>query len=364
MLCGFQLLCLYLFNMLTNLKLKASLYIDQYMVRAYITTGPRFLSGQSQSQSQSQSQMQTQTTAAAEQNLFPRKPSSLKGEIPRGSWDSHMHVLEPGRYPLSSDARYAPRTYTLAHAQTFEESLGMENVVLVQPSIYAFDNTCLLAALKKIGPSRGRGVVVIDPGSIQPEMLAQWHALGVRGVRVNLKSVNRMMTEDELVKTLRQHADVIRPLGWAIQVYASLDMMPALERCVSQLGVKVCIDHFGSPDLSSVKADEDGSFDPYTLPGFSSLVALLRAGQTYVKLSAPYRLSRDPQMRDIRVLTQELLQVARTRVIYATDWPHTRFEGLDIQPFTEMCLQLCGEDRGLTERLFRENARDLWDAQG
>ncbi|KAL1988826.1 hypothetical protein VTN96DRAFT_7710 [Rasamsonia emersonii] len=299
----------------------------------------------------SKSQTQTQTAASV-------KPSPLAQRIPPESWDSHMHVVDPQRYPMAPGALYTPRPHTLAHAQTFEASVGMRNVVLVQPSIYAFDNSCLLDALKEMGPSRARGVVVIDPDSIQPETLAQWHALGVRGVRVNLKSVGKVMTGDELAETLAKHAQVIRPLGWALQVYVPLDMMPALERCVPQLGVKVCVDHYGSPDLSAVKAD---SFDPYALPGFASLVALLRAGQTYVKLSAPYRLSPDPQMRVIRVLTQELLRVARDRVVYATDWPHTRFEGVDIRPFTEMCLQLCGGDAELAERLFQRNAEELWD---
>ncbi|KAL1963918.1 hypothetical protein VTN77DRAFT_7724 [Rasamsonia byssochlamydoides] len=331
---------------------KVSLFREHHKVRTWTT---RFRPSQSKIQTQTQTQTAAQTPA-------PIKPSiPLAQRIPPGSWDSHMHVVEPQRHPMSPDALYTPRPYTLAQAQTFEASVGMQNVVLVQPSIYAFDNSCLLEALKEIGPSRGRGVVVIDPDAIHPETLAQWHALGVRGVRVNLKSVGKVMTGSELAKTLEKHADVVRPLGWVIQVYVSLDMMPALEQCVPQLGVKVCVDHFGAPDLSSVTADS--SFDPYALPGFSSLVALLKRGKTYVKLSAPYRLSRDPQMRDIRVLARELLRVARDRVVYATDWPHTRFEGVDIRPFTEMCLQLCAGDQELAERLFRRNAEELWDVR-
>lgn len=318
--------------MLTKLKLKARFFIARFLA------------------SKSQTQTQTQKSVAV-------KPSPLAQRIPPESWDSHMHVVDPQRYPMAPGALYTPRPHTLAQAQTFEASVGVRNIVLVQPSIYAFDNSYLLDALKEIGPSRARGVVVIDPDATQPETLAQWHALGVRGVRVNLKSVGKVMTGDELATALAKHADIIRPLGWTIQVYVPLDMMPALERCVPQLGVKVCVDHYGSPDLSAVQAD---SFDPYALPGFASLVALLRAGQTYVKLSAPYRLCQDPQMRAIRVLTQELLRVARDRVVYATDWPHTRFEGFDIRPFTEMCLEVCGGDEELAERLFRRNAEELW----
>ena len=69
------------------------------------------------------------------------------------------------------------------------------------------------------------------------------------------------------------------------------------------------------------------------------MISLLRAGETYVKMSAPYRLSKDHQMRDLQAMAREFLSVAPNRVIYATDWPHTRFSRVDISPFTEFCLE-------------------------
>lgn len=284
---------------------------------------------------------------------------SLAQRIPPRSWDSHMHVVEPQRYPISSSAVYKPTPHTLTEARSFYATLGIGNLVFVQPSIYGFDNSCLLDALKEVGPSRGRGVVVIDPEDTKPETLAEWHQLGVRGVRLNLKSVGKVMTGDELSRTLEKHAALIRPLGWMVQLYISMDMISAIEQIVPTLGVKVCVDHFGAPTFPT-DIDYD-SFDPYSLPGFSSLVSLLQTGQTYVKLSAPYRFSRDPHMRDISALAKELLRVAPTRVVYSTDWPHTRFNGYDIRPFTEMCLEWCDKEPQLAERLFRLNAEELWD---
>ncbi|KAL1994127.1 hypothetical protein VTN49DRAFT_2796 [Thermomyces lanuginosus] len=290
----------------------------------------------------------------------PETPK-LPQRIPYQSWDSHMHVVDPARYPLSAKALYTPHPHSLADAEAFEATLGISNVVLVQPSIYGFDNSCLLDALRELGPHRGRGVVVIDPDNIDPRELAQWHALGVRGVRVNLKSVGSTLSGEELKATLLRHADVIRPFGWAIQVYMPLNSLPDIEECIPQLGVKFVVDHFGTPDLSSVAGRS--TFNPYDIPGFGSLVRLLRAGQTYVKISGPYRFSTDPEMKDVRILLRELLSVARNRVVYATDWPHTRFEDTDIRPFTELCLQLCGDDKDLVDRLFRRNAEELWDIQ-
>ncbi|KKK15943.1 hypothetical protein AOCH_000659 [Aspergillus ochraceoroseus] len=287
-----------------------------------------------------------------------KKP--LKDRLPLGTWDSHMHVVEP-HYPVIANAAYKPTPHGVDEAIAFESSLGIQNVVLVQPSVFGFDNSCLLDALRHIGPSHGRGVVVIDPANIEAKTLAEWHSLGVRGVRVNFKSAGKIPSPGELERILLAQAQLVRPLGWVIQIHVSLDVVPILERIIPRLGVKVCLDHFGGPDPPTVKWEQGESFTPYTLPGFSALVSLLQAGQTYVKVSAPYRLSADEKLRDLESMLREFLHTAPNRVIYATDWPHTRFSGINIEPFTELCLRLCGSQPGLAERVFRRNAEQLMD---
>ncbi|KAJ5596832.1 hypothetical protein N7450_003290 [Penicillium hetheringtonii] len=213
----------------------------------------------------------------------------------------------------------------------------------------------MLAALAKLGPTRGRGVVVVDPNTITQEELDEWHALGVRGLRVNLQSVGKVMERNELEATLIRHADIARPRNWMIEVYVPLKMIPMLESIVPRLGITVCIDHFGSPELSSISlCENDSPFDPYTLPGFSSLISLIRTGSL-----CPYRLTKDAGMRDLKAMAREFLSAAPDRVIYATDWPHTRFTGVDISPFTEWCLDLCAHEPGLAEKLFRRNTERM-----
>jgi predicted TIM-barrel fold metal-dependent hydrolase len=268
-----------------------------------------------------------------------------------------MHVVEP-RYPVVANAAYKPFLHTIEDAIAFESSIGIENIVLVQPSIYGFDNSCLLDALRHIGPSRGRGVVVIDPPNTDLATLRTWHALGVRGVRLNFKSTGMAPSREELERILLDQARLIRPLGWMIQVHTSMSMIPLLEEIFPPLGVKVCIDHFGGPDLQKY---EQGTFDPYSFTGFSSLISMLKARKTYVKVSAPYRLSKDEHFRDLEIMIREFLREAPTQVLYATDWPHTRFLGVDIEPFTELCLRICGS-QALAERVFRLNAEDLMNS--
>ncbi|KAJ5211019.1 hypothetical protein N7491_010835 [Penicillium cf. griseofulvum] len=283
---------------------------------------------------------------------------SLKQRLPPKSWDSHMHVVEPERFPVSPTAVYQPTPHTLREALAFESGLGVENLVFVQPSVYGTDNSCLLDALRRLGPSRGRGVVVVDPATVKPETLNEWHTLGVRGLRINLQSVGKVMDKTELEETLLQHAELARPLNWIIEIYLPLKMVSLVESILPRLDVRICVDHFGSPELASW-GNDGTDFNPYNLQGFSSLISLLRAGRTYVKVSAPYRLSKDRQMRDLRAMAREFLSVAPNRVIYATDWPHTRFSRVDINPFTKCCLELCASKTGLAERLFRRNTEEM-----
>ena len=109
-----------------------------------------------------------------------------------------MHVTSPD-YLLAANAAYKPALHDIKHAMAFEKTVGIRNIVLVQPSIYGNDNNCLLDALEAIGPRHGRGVIGIDPDApIDSAILEEMDELGVRGVRLNLKSTNVEFTEDYL----------------------------------------------------------------------------------------------------------------------------------------------------------------------
>ncbi|KAF4447420.1 hypothetical protein F53441_9031 [Fusarium austroafricanum] len=285
--------------------------------------------------------------------------SNLTQLIPPHSWDSHMHIIDVENYELDPSAKYTPESHTLDQALTFEASVGLQNIVLVQPSIYGLNNSCLLDGLRALDSERGRGVVTIDPEDFNVDELRSWHELGVRGVRLNLLSNGLEMNAKELERQLTLYADAVRPLGWVVQVYVSMDMVALIEPVVPKLNVKFCIDHLGHPDLKKYQG-----VAPYDIPGFSSLINLLKNGHTYVKLSAPYRMSKLPDYSDLDPLAKEVIRVAgKSHVVFATDWPHTRFEGLDIKPWMEKVVEWCGDDEHLKERLFRGNAEDLWDVK-
>lgn len=272
-----------------------------------------------------------------------------------------MHVVDPGRFPLAADAQYRPHPHTLTDAKGFYSQFGIKNMVLVQPSIYGNDNSCMLEALKELTPKHGRAVVGIDPKTTDKETMEKWHAMGVRGARLNLVSVGRELSNEELRSELESYAKVLKPFNWVLQLYIPLRLAMPLLNIIPELGVKTCIDHFGSPVLPD-PFDPSKTIYPYDMVGFASLIKLLEAGNTWVKLSAPYRLSKDPAMRDLDPIGKELIIKGGNRVVYATDWPHTRFDNIDSVPFMERCFKWCGGDSTLIENLFRANAEELWDA--
>lgn len=282
--------------------------------------------------------------------------------LPVDTWDGHMHFIDPKRYNLAAGAAYVPSIHSVWDAVTFEDTVGMKNVVAVQPSIYGNDNSAMLDAMKALGPERSRGVVVFDESTIQDKTLHEWHALGVRGVRLNLASTGATPDIEVLKNTLQRYADLVQPLGWMIQIYVSMDMLPALESTITSLNVKICFDHFANPTKPQNASPRPSStpFDPYSITGFSSLVRMLQHGNTFVKFSAPYRMNLDSHQ--LEAVALEILRVQNERVVFATDWPHTRFEGLDIKSFQEDCLAWA-EDAGCVDRVFSLNAKTLWDVE-
>jgi predicted TIM-barrel fold metal-dependent hydrolase len=297
---------------------------------------------------------------APQKRTISSKSSGISQRMPAHAWDCHMHVTSP-EYPLAVGAAYVPSLHNLQHAMKFESSIGLSNIVLVQPSIYGNDNSCLLDALKAIGPQHGRGVVGIDPDTIDLATLQEWHKLGVRGVRLNLKSNNTKFTEEDLRDTLHRYANAIKPLNWVLELFIGMEDIPILERVAGDLGVQICIAHFGAPKLPAM-AKRTYPLDPYKLTGFDSLANMLRGGNTWLKFSAAYRFEEDPEMRGIEAVAVELLKIAGDKMVFASDWPHTRFDGLDVKPFVERCLQWTDAAR-LTEEVFTLNARKLWDVK-
>ena len=132
------------------------------------------------------------------------------------SCDSHFHVFGPSElYPYGSDLRYKPPVATLSEHQALAQLLGIERMVFVQPSAYGRNNACMLDAMRQVGPEKCRGIVDVDEHVPDAE-LARLHALGVRGVRVNVSPVHKAEAglADKLMPRIDRLAARCAEIGW------------------------------------------------------------------------------------------------------------------------------------------------------
>lgn len=252
---------------------------------------------------------------------------------PPGSFDCHAHVFGPfDRFPLAADRAYTPGTASVDRLRERLGDLGVERVVLVQPSPYGADNSCLVDALSRLGPE-GRGVAVVGPESTDAELDAL-HRAGVRGIRTNLHSRPPTRSIADLLPAAGQR---VQPLGWHVQVFADAETLLRSAATIAAMPVPVVIDHLG------------------LLPGpgraLEGMCELLREEHVWIKLSAPERATDDPDGAEPAAVARALLAAAPDRTLWASDWPHTdgrdRLDPLVTEPFRPI------DDRASLERLWR-----------
>ncbi|KUJ07655.1 amidohydrolase 2 [Mollisia scopiformis] len=294
-------------------------------------------------------------------------PIDYDTTLPLGAWDSHVHIVDEDIFHLHPDHPYRPRKADLNDLLQFEKSNGIEHVCLVAFSVYGTDNRSILDALVKL-KGKGRAVVCIDPDEITDKELRSMHGLGVRGVRLNLRTRSQTIDPILFTKLLRKYADKIRPLGWALQIYTSLDQIKHIAAVIPSLGIPIVFDHLGSPE---------GTRPPKALLGYSELMSLLKEKLVYVKLSGTYRFPNTPGIGEY---VEEILRCAPTQVVWASDWPHSggvsrnpggdrkkvqEYRVVSTTDFIVRCKEWCKYDEDLIQKIWVENPRRLWqyDAQ-
>jgi predicted TIM-barrel fold metal-dependent hydrolase len=234
-------------------------------------------------------------------------------QMPPNACDCHTHVIGPrSAYPMVEDRHYTPgpaaHDALLAHLAR----RGLQRVVIVQPSVYGTDNRCMLDSLDRL-PGAARGIAVLDD-DVDDAALERLHGRGVRGLRVNVESAG-VRDARAVQSALARWAARIGSLGWHLQVYAALDTVVALADPLARLAVPVVLDHFAMLAVDTAAGDARAA----------ALLELLRSGNAYIKLSAPYRLSPcgAPDAQHVTRWANAFVQAAPERVLWGSDWPHT-----------------------------------------
>ena len=99
-----------------------------------------------------------------------------------------------------------------------------------------------------------------------------------------------------------------------VQLQLDGRLLPEREAQIRGWPGRIVIDHVGK-FLEPVTPDD---------PAFRCLVGLVETGRVWVKLSAPYEVSKSgpPLYEDVGRLAKALVRAAPERMLWASNWPH------------------------------------------
>lgn len=229
------------------------------------------------------------------------------------TFDTHAHVFVRG-LALAEHCRYVPDyDATPGRFLTHLDNNGIDVGLLVQPSFLGTDNHFMLNALRDY-PTRFRGVAVVKPGITRTE-LDDMARLGVVGIRLNLIGTDLPDLTTPEWQSLLTH---VRDLGWHVELHRAASDLPDLIQILLDINVKIVIDHYGLPSTALKQFD----------PGFQFLLEKAASKKIWVKLSGAYRNGGiDTLTENVTPLIPLLLKhFGAERLLWGSDWPHTRFE--------------------------------------
>ena len=152
-------------------------------------------------------------------------------------FDAHCHIID-GAYPLMPNNGYLPDFFSVDDYLSRTERLGIVGGAVVSGSFQGFDQTYLIAALKRLGP--GFVGVTQLAASVTDEQLHTLHQHGVRALRFNLKRGGSEQLDQ--LETLARR--VYEQVGWHSELYIDSRELEAIETRLRRLPA-LSIDHLG-----------------------------------------------------------------------------------------------------------------------
>ncbi|MBE2316448.1 amidohydrolase family protein [Solirubrobacter sp. CPCC 204708] len=217
-------------------------------------------------------------------------------------FDAHFHVIDP-RFPLVPNQGYLPEPFTV---DDYRARLTADGGTVVSGSFQAYDQTYLIDALQRLGPTFV-GVAQVPPDISDEEVLRLTDA-GVRAFRANFA---RGTAPPDLLNLARRFEALA---GWHLEIYGDARELPPLP------GVRLVLDHLGGPE--------------------AALPATLRLVEQGARVKATRFGVSD---HDIARTLREIVAVNPAALLFGTDLPGTRapraFEPRDL----ELVLEIAGE---------------------
>jgi predicted TIM-barrel fold metal-dependent hydrolase len=240
--------------------------------------------------------------------------------VPLRKWDTHVHLFDPERFPLSDTRTYTPKPAT--PADLLASSPG-KSFLLVQASVEN-GTEALQAHIDELQSNLTAGNIVrgeIIYGETTDFSDSQLQILNETGVRV-LRGYARLSndsrsTADEMSRLLLgSMGDIAREYGWAVSfqlqpaVWTLLEDFPWEEKLA---GIPVIAEHLGSVNVP---------MDDESRRGLESLVRLMEREVLTVKINALHRRGLQGNEDEMQAVIERLVAAGPERLIWGSDWPH------------------------------------------
>lgn len=265
--------------------------------------------------------------------------------FPDGGWDVHHHIFErklqkhyfdhsswyyrtlAGRFPYDPNRHLTPPPASIKEYIDFKQKTGITHSVLTHGLSYGADSSCLTTFTADLGRNITKGIAVIDPETVTPAELAEMHANGIRGIRVNVYEYNAMHDVELQKLALMAHARALEGhcTGWNMAFTHTHpefwgELKPVIVQEIVPKGIFIVTDHFALlKGASMLPVECEG--DVTRQEGFDDIMDLVRAGNLFVKISAPYRISTQaPEFADLKPLVRALFDANPRQLLWGSDW--------------------------------------------
>lgn len=285
--------------------------------------------------------------AASEHPLFQRETRAPVKRAPAGSWDCQVHVFgDPKAYPTRPGAKYNVPPAMIEDLRRMHKALGIERSLITQATPYGTNHDLLLDLLAL--DKNYVGAAIIDDSTTDKE-LARLHEGGVRSARFNFAKFLGMAPTPA---SFQRSIDRIKELGWVAKIHAVGDEYVEHADLFRSLKIPTVIDHMGHFYFDR---GEDQ-------PVIALLLELLKAENFWVMLSnCDRRSAQGFPWNDALPFAQRFLEAAPDRTIWATDWPHTHYQGKmpNDADLLELLYRIAPEPE-VQKKILVDNPNRLW----
>ena len=223
-------------------------------------------------------------------------------QAPALSCDAHFHVFGlKGAYPYHGQLRYDPPHAPLSDYLALARQLGLGRHVFVQPSAYGRDNRCMLDAMREMPRDITRGIVDLEDQTSEQDLQAM-HALGVRGLRINVSPVHPVQEGlmESMLPRVQYWAARCAELNWHLDFLLPGWLTERMLGVFDGLRIDHSIAHMGMFLAAAGPRQK----------GFQNMIALAARGQgkTWIKWTGTYRMATLPHMHDAQEMAQAVLR--------------------------------------------------------